>query len=194
MADPIDPMKFEIEAINDLRDSVPSGWRVLDTPPSSGFDVIVKSPEGNLFPIEVKTGSGRLDPSTVVRFGHAVETSSLSGDLTTYVLKQDPHKLSKSELIGRKAWVKPIIYTTQSSSEAAEDYAKQFHVEVVKAQPTLEVKTPSIEPPLESRPRVKATEALLSCIRDWNRRIVNTPIAQAQSRKLVEWFELKEKT
>jgi hypothetical protein len=111
------PIEQVLHALGDLLDT---GWDVHATQ-SQDYDLIASSPDGKLFPIEVKTGSGLLDFSTVVDFGAAI------ADIV------DSHAAFDAEgsEIARGWAVKPVIATMQEVADAAKDYADQLHVELV---------------------------------------------------------------
>jgi hypothetical protein len=113
---------FEGEVVKGLDGLLPEGWRLdADSP---AYDVVVVSPQGNVFPIEVKGGVGLLDVSTVVDFGASVE-----GAIARRAIQFKWRPVAGTPLKG--IVVKPIIATPREVAAASSDYAEEFHIEVV---------------------------------------------------------------
>lgn len=100
-----------------LGTDLPAGWSLIGPDHLIEFDAVARSPEGNLFPIEVRAGCGLLDVSAVVDFGAEAET--LAAAITD-------------------ARVTPLIVTTQRVGRASADYASMLEVHVLEAVRTVD--------------------------------------------------------
>jgi len=122
---------LERSVSREVGNHLPQGWEV-ETPTDMGYDIIVRSPKGHIFPIEVKGGSGLLDVSTVVDFGSTVENDVEKGVLRKF-----------SDILGptieiQDIIVKPVIATKREIETASSHYASTFKIEVVSSP---EIKT-----------------------------------------------------
>ncbi len=135
--------RWENALVDKLGDALPQGWRVVDVPADRGFDVIAQSPDGNLFPIEVKGGTGRLDLSAVTRFGGNID--STGAGLTSYLDEVEDPLVDSTRALN----VKPVIVTSQELPGVAARYAERLHIEVVR--PHVEVQEFDAEGPYVGR-------------------------------------------
>ena len=127
---------FERQVLEELRREALEGWIIKDAPIWHFVDVIVASPSRNVFPIEIKGGSGYLDISTVVRFGSEVERAVSNNMLMEYV----PLHEAPSDNPGAIG-VKPILATSREMPRASLDYAARFQIYVLSSARLLDDST-----------------------------------------------------
>lgn len=122
-----EPSHFERRVAEELREALPDDWHLTPrSPAAEQFDVVATSPDGNIFPIEVSGGDGRLDVSTVVEFGAAVRrhVAGLAGSAELEVPRSgDVHEVG----------IKPIYVTPKVVPPASSEYADTFHIEIIEA-------------------------------------------------------------
>ena len=127
---------FERQVLEELRREALEGWIIKDAPIWHFVDVIAASPSRNVFPIEIKGGSGYLDISTVVRFGSEVERAVSNNMLMEYV----PLHEAPSDNPGAIG-VKPILATSREMPRASLDYAARFQIYVLSSARLLDDST-----------------------------------------------------
>lgn len=98
------------------------------TPVSTSLE---RSPNGNLFPIEIKSGRGLLDASAVVEFGAAVEESIPL--LERYNNMRNATEISPAAANqALRPAIKPLMITSLDVTETTTDYATDFHIDVLR--------------------------------------------------------------
>lgn len=111
--------EFEVRLVEALVTALPSDWQVVQRTGDVNLDFVVTSPQGTIFPVEVKAGSGALDVSTVVDFGAAISDRDEPGASGEWDSVETPHPIV------------PIIATSRQATRATAEYAQMLHVELV---------------------------------------------------------------
>jgi hypothetical protein len=115
------------QLIHGVTSNLPEGWQAVEPSFSSGIDLVLASPDHNLFPIEVKSVAADLDISSVVQFGYAASEylgfSDALQNATTLGLEDAEYA------------VKPILVSLTELPPASREYADLLHIDTVSIDP-----------------------------------------------------------